>query len=256
VVALVTPLVAAWLVSRSGGITIGGLRPLYYCQVALFVGIFFLLLFLFRDPPLSEQPRKIRFVTDFTDILKSNPAAVRFLLMIALMEIPWTMVNPFMPLFAHQIKGADEFILGALGTVRFFVPFVLAIPIGRLADRWGRKKVLLALAPLTYLSNVLVILAPNPKFLLVAAFFFGFYSIGTAVVNAMAAELVPEEQMGRWIGILSLVRGMFSIPLPILAGALWDSLGPIYIFVAAILIDLLLRIPLLISVPETLRRHT
>lgn len=132
-----------------------------------------------------------------------------------------------MPLFAHQIKGADEFILGTLGTARFFVPFVLAIPTGRLADRWGRKKVLLVLAPLTYLSNVLLILAPNTKVLLVAAFFFRLYSSSTAVVNAMAAELVPKEQMGRWIGILSLVRGVFSIPLPILTEVLLDSFGPI-----------------------------
>jgi MFS family permease len=185
-------------------------------------------------------------------ILKSNPAIIRFLIMIALMEIPWTMVNPFMPLFAHQVKGADEFILGALGTVRFFVPFVFAIPIGRLADRHGRKKILLALAPLTYIANLLLILAPGPKVLLLAAFFFGFYGISTAVVNAMAAEMVPREQMGRWIGIMSLVRGIFSIPLPILAGGLWNAFGPIYVFVAAILIDLLLRIPLLLSVPETL----
>jgi MFS family permease len=58
-----------------------------------------------------------------------------------------TMVNPFMPLFAHQIIGADEFILGALGTARFFVPFILAIPTGRLADRWGRKKFSWSLPP-------------------------------------------------------------------------------------------------------------
>jgi hypothetical protein len=63
--------------------------------------------------------------------------------------------------------------------------------------------------------------------LLVAAFFFRFYSSTTAAVNAMAAELVPKEQMGRWIGILSLVRGVFSIPLPILTEVLLDSFGPI-----------------------------
>ena len=254
VVALVTPLVAAWLVFVSGGIAISGLRSLYLCQVVIFIGLFFLLLFRFKEPQRTEQRRQVSLFAGLGGILKSNPAIIRFLLMIALMEIPWTMVSPFMPLFAHQVKGADEFILGALGTVRFFVPFVFAIPIGRLADRHGRKKILLALAPLTYLSNLLLILASGPKVLLLAAFFFGFYGISTAVVNAMAAEMVPKEQMGRWIGVLSLVRGAFSIPLPILAGGVWNAFGPVYVFVAAIFIDLLLRIPLLLSVPETLSR--
>jgi MFS family permease len=223
--------------------------------VVIFIGLFFLLLFKFKEPQGTEQRQQVSLFSGFGEILKSNPAVLRFLIMIALMEVPWTMVNPFMPLFAHQVKGADEFILGALGTVRYFVPFVFAIPIGRLADRHGRKKILLALAPLTYLSNLLLILAPGPKVLLLSAFFFGFYSISTAVANAMAAEMVPKKQMGRWIGIMSLVRGAFSIPLPILGGGLWNAYGPIYIFVAAILIDLLLRIPLLLSVPETLERQ-
>jgi len=252
VVAVVTPLIAAWLVSVSGGVAIKGIRPLYFCQMAIFIGLFFLLLLRFREPQAAEQRRQISLFAGVGQILKGNPAAVRFLIMIALMEVPWTMVKPFMPLFAHQVKGADAFILGALGTVSFLVPFVLAIPFGRLADRLGRKKILLALAPLTYLSNVLLILAPGPKMLLVAGFFFGFYSISTAVVNAMAAEMVPKEQMGRWIGIMSLVRGAFSIPFPMLAGGLWKAFDPIYVFVAAILIDLLFRIPLLLSVPETL----
>lgn len=256
IVALVTPLLAAWLVSVSGGMNARGLRSVYLGQMIVFAGIFVLLLFLFRDPPISEQQRRISFFRDFTEILKAGPVVVRFLFMIALMEIPWTMVNPFVPLFAHQIKGANEFILGALGTARYLVPFVFAIPAGRLTDRFGRKKLLLVLAPLTYLSNLLLILAPGPKVLLLAGFFFGFYTISTAVVNAMAAELVPKEQMGRWIGILSLVRGLLSVPMPVLAGVLWNTLGPVYVFVVAILIDLLLRIPLLLSVPETLSRRS
>ncbi len=36
----------------------------------------------------------------------------RVMLMIAVMETPFAMAQPFLPLFAHQFKGADEFVLG------------------------------------------------------------------------------------------------------------------------------------------------
>jgi hypothetical protein len=41
--------------------------------------------------------------------------------------------------------------------------------------------------------------------------------------------------------------------LALAAGMIWDQLGPHYVFLAFILIDLLLRAPLLMSMPETLK---
>jgi len=47
-VAIVTPLLAAWLVSLSGGISVRGIRPLYAVQILVFVGMF-VLLWLYAD---------------------------------------------------------------------------------------------------------------------------------------------------------------------------------------------------------------
>jgi hypothetical protein len=58
--------------------------------------------------------------------------------------------------------------------------------------------------------------------------------------------------MGRWIGVLQFFRGMVSIPAPIIGGIIWEHLGPAYIFIVPILIDLVVRIPLLFTMPETL----
>ena len=81
---------------------------------------------------------------------------------------------------------------------------------------------------------------------------FGFNSISMAIVSAMAAEIVPQRQMGRWIGIVSLVRGLASIPAPLIGGLIWDHVGPNYVFLATIAIDALVRLPLLASIRETL----
>ena len=65
-----------------------------------------------------------------------------------------------------QVKGADPYILGILGTLSIVTSALLQIPMGRLADKIGRKKVFLILRPFSYLGNILLILAPSPEVLI------------------------------------------------------------------------------------------
>jgi hypothetical protein len=44
-----------------------------------------------------------------------------------------------------------------------------------------------------------------------------------------------------------------SAVLALTAGVVWDTIGPQYIFLSFVAVDLLIRLPLLVSVPETLR---
>jgi hypothetical protein len=39
----------------------------------------------------------------------------------------------------------------------------------------------------------------------------------------------------------------------IIGGFIWDRMGPQYVFLTFIVIDIFVRVPLLISMPETLR---
>jgi hypothetical protein len=45
---------------------------------------------------------------------------------------------------------------------------------------------------------------------------------------------------------------LITIPAPIIGGLIWRELGPMYVFVIPIVFDLLSRVPLLATVPETL----
>jgi len=63
---------------------------------------------------------------------------------------------------------------------------------------------------------------------------------------------VPADQMGRWIGIARFVRMTLNAILVLLSGLVWDRIGPQYVFLAFVSIDLIIRIPLLITMPETL----
>jgi hypothetical protein len=68
----------------------------------------------------------------------------------------------------------------------------------------------------------------------------------------MERELVPAGYMGRWIGIIRVVRMLVSAVLVILAGLIWDHVGPQYVFISFVVIDLSIRLPLLVTMSETL----
>jgi MFS family permease len=129
---------------------------------------------------------------------------------------------------------------------------VFGIPVGRLADRVGRKRVIYLLAPLWYASNLSLAFSPGPIVLVLSAALLAFYNISTGATNAMTLELLPLEQQGRWGGLLSLFTGLVTIPAPIIGGLIWRELGPMYVFIVPIVFDILFRVPLLATVPETL----
>jgi MFS family permease len=253
IAALVTPIIAAWIVSVSGGINVTGLRPIYALQVVVFALTFILLVGWLRDPVVDNTSLKHRpSLSDFAEVFRQGPDVVRLVFTLALMELPWSISGPFMSLFAHQVKGADEFVLGSIAVAMSIAPLFASIPIGQLADRYGRKRLLFAIAPAAYAANLCLIFATGSNMLLLSGFLFGFNSISMALASAMAAEIMPQQQMGRWIGIVSLVRGVLSIPAPLIGGLVWDHLGPHHVFVVTIAIDLLVRLPLLASIRETL----
>ena len=130
---------------------------------------------------------------------------------------------------------------------------VFAIPLGQLADRVGRKRILYLTMPLFWLSNLMLIGSTTPAFLLIAGILQGFYHIGAPIAAAMERELVPPEHMGRWLGIVRFSRMLLNALFAVLSGIIWDKIGPQYVFLAFIGLDLIVRTPLLIRMPETLR---
>jgi len=256
-VAIATPLLAAWLISQFGGIGLEGIRPLFAIQAFVFGLVFLLLTRLFAARAQSAPADGRQILSGFVQVFKQGPDVVRLMIVMGLMELPWTIAQPFMPVYAHQFKGADEFVLGGIAMTSMLVPMLASIPLGRLADRHGRKKLLFAIAPLAYAANLLLILAPvsgsgATLCLLAYGVLFGFNSIGMALASSMTAEIMPQEQMGRWIGVVGLFRGLLSIPAPTVGGLIWEHIGPQYVFLAAIAIDVCIRLPLLALTRETL----
>jgi MFS family permease len=105
---------------------------------------------------------------------------------------------------------------------------LLAIPMGRLADRYGKGKVfvaghaallacyLLAAAPVSGLGATLLCLA------LLGA----FYAATDGVLAAFAGQLTPPDKLATGIGTAQTVTALSRVAASTLFGVLWFALGP------------------------------
>ncbi len=247
------PMLATWLVTVLGGVTVEGIRPLFFGGLVVTVGTFAIVLTQLSDRKwVKAGAGRPHLFRDIAQVMRGGRNLKKWVAISAITQLPLGMVFPYTQVFAHAIKGANEFILGAMVTGSALASIACAIPLGRLADRIGRKRVLYITMPLFWLSNLLLVLAPSSAVLLVAGLLQGFFFIGGPIASAIERELVPSEQMGRWLGINRFFRMMLSAILALTAGIIWDRLGPQYIFLIFVGIDILVRLPLLISIPETL----
>ena len=251
------PLLGAWVVSNLGGVSVTGIRPLFFLAFIFTLGTVVLVFTQLSNqrwhPASATAPHLVR---DLYQVVKEGRHLKRWLIIASIGGLPLGMVFPFSQVFAHEIKGADEFVLAAMVTGSALTSIVFAIPLGRLADRIGRKRILYLSIPLFWLSSLVLIGSPHPAFLIAAGVLQGFFFIGGPISGAMERELVPAEQMGRWLGIARLTKMLVNACFVALAGLIWDKVGPQYVFLTFVGLDVFIRLPLLISMPETLRLRT
>jgi MFS family permease len=251
------PMIATWLVTAFGGVSVEAIRPLFFCGFAITLVTFAIVLAQMSDRRwMKAGSRKQSLVKDISSVVSGRKELKKWLAITAMSQLPFGMVFPFTQVFAHSAKGANEYVLGAMVTGSALTSIVFAIPIGRLADRIGRKQTLYMTIPLFWLSNLLLVFAPTPAFLIVAGILQGFYFISGPIAAAIERELVSADQMGRWVGITRFSKMTLSALCAFLAGIIWDKVGPQYVFVVFLGIDMLIRMPLLVSLPETLHSRS
>lgn len=150
--------------------------------------------------------------------------------------------------------GATALLMAVMGTMLL----VLAIPTGALADRVGRKPLNVLAGLLGALATLSLLAVGNVAQLVMAGGLVGVsVSMFLSVNWAWAADLVPPEEAGRYLGLGNLaVAGagalsrLVSGPIVDLGNALQAGLGYHVLFVVLAL-SMLLGTWLLAGVPET-----
>ena len=111
---------------------------------------------------------------------------------------------------------------------------LLAIPLGRLADRWGKARVFIA-GHVALLACYLLAAAPiggiGPTvacLVLLGA----FYAATDGVLSALASQLTPPDKLATGLGAAQTVVALSRMTASVVFGVLWFALGPSVAMVA------------------------
>lgn len=138
----------------------------------------------------------------------------------------------FLLLYAHQLGFRIGF-LPVLYLVFTAVASLVSLPFGRLADRVGRRTVLLVSFLFWGLVCVCLLLVQSREGVVVAFVLYGLHKGAIEPVQkAFVSELAPRAYRASSLGGFQMVVGICALPSSLLAGILWDGIGafvPLYV---------------------------
>lgn len=139
----------------------------------------------------------------------------------------FTMVMPFLPLYIRQLgvtEGVEAWssIIFAAG----MAPTVVLAPIwGRLADRYGRRSMVLRAGVGLALTYLLMAVVQSPWQLLIVRVLSGAATGFVPGTVALMATTAPEDRIGRVLGTLQTGHASGLLLGPLIGGVLADLVG-------------------------------
>jgi len=127
--------------------------------------------------------------------------------------------SPVLPLFVKSMD-ATETVIGLIAAVSPFAGVLFSFPVGLLADRWGKKRLLLLSALVACAAPLLYLLIHNAFWLIPLRFFHG---VATAILTPVASAFIlgayPQSK-GEKLGLFSSATLAGRTLAPLLGGAL------------------------------------
>jgi MFS family permease len=136
------------------------------------------------------------------------------------------------PLLAVD-EGASAFLVGSIVALYALFPTVLALPAGRMADRMGFRIPLISGTAAILVALLVPFLSPTlPALYFSAAVLgLGFMAFQLATQTLAGAIAAPAERT-RNFSLVSLAYALGNFGGPLIAGALIDTIGYAYTFLA------------------------
>ncbi|MFC7441326.1 MFS transporter [Laceyella putida] len=139
-----------------------------------------------------------------------------------------SMIIPFLPLYLKEMGTDPEdihFLAGIIFGANFLSAFIVAPIWGRLADRYGRKIMILRSGFGMCIVIFLTGLATSPWQLLFLRFLNGTISGFIPASTSLVATNTPKERVGYALGLLSSGAVAGSIMGPFIGGMLAEVIG-------------------------------
>ncbi len=144
-------------------------------------------------------------------------------------------ILPILPYYAESMH-ASETAVALLATAFSAAQFVMSPVLGRISDRHGRRPVML-LSIAGSVASALVLGFADVLWLVFAArIVAGSSKANVSTAHAYVADLIPQEQRAKYMGMMGAAMGMGFVFGPAIGGLLAiDSMPALPFFVAAAL---------------------
>jgi predicted MFS family arabinose efflux permease len=134
--------------------------------------------------------------------------------------------------------------------------FLFSTPMGIMADRSGRKIVILLSMGGFIVTNIILVIVNDPFLFIVVRFIEGALVAGLMPAStAIVADCMPAEKQGRWIGFITTAHATGIALGPGLGGFLYEAWGFASPFLISAGVALGASLLVLILIPETLPAH-
>ena len=222
--AMLGPLVAAGLLFMAPG-SYDAVFIVSFCFAIVGVAVIVLLVEApaAAAPPAGAQPVTSRVISQ----LLARPD-FRALVVISSALALTTLSDSFIFLTLQRKLDLSLSLFPLLYVGMALVYMVLAIPIGRLADRIGRRQIFVAGYALLGLAYGLLLLPVLPQVLsLGILLLLGLYYAATdGVLSALASAMLPEQWRTTGLAVMTTGTGLARLLASLGYGALWTYFGP------------------------------
>jgi MFS family permease len=108
-----------------------------------------------------------------------------------------------------------------------------AWPAGALSDRVGRFGLLTGGFAILIIADLVLAFAPNVTAVVLGAALWGLHmGLTQGILASLVADTAPPDLRGTAFGMFNLAAGIATVAASVIAGALWDAMGPQVTFIA------------------------
>jgi MFS family permease len=215
------------------------------------IGFFFI-----KEKPVSELPEKKKFFTELKQTfnlteLKSHKEFFKILLARVVFQSGISSIMPFLFIFIFD-QGLETLQLLIGIAIAFPWIFIATIYLGRLSDKFGRKRFVPISMIIVSMGYLLMPFASGNYILFIIGLPFVLIGILSLItpLNAWSQDLLPEDKRGKFTGILNIVNTVSQIIGSFAGGIVATLFGISWIFVLGP-VFFIASIPLFLKVKET-----
>jgi len=135
------------------------------------------------------------------------------------MRFTFSMVFPFESPFFKAL-GAPPIIIGLMGSIGAAMLSLVRIPGAYLADKYGRRQLIVTMTFAIALSYLFYIFAPDWRFVLVGMIVFNLSLIYQPALQAIQADSIPPGKRGMGYAASQVIPSIPTVVAPTIAGIL------------------------------------